>query len=86
MQIDIMFISEIIGLIGVALVISSYFLLQQEIFSSDSSGYLCFNLVGSLMLLFSLYYNWNLASVVIECLWFIITVYGIVKFKILRKS
>lgn len=85
MKFDIDIISNIVGLIGVCLIIISFFLLQMEKFKPNSTGYLLFNFLGALMMLFSLYYNWNLASVIIECLWLIITVYGIIKFKILNK-
>lgn len=83
---DLYFISDIVGIIGVGFVISSFFLLQAEKFVPHSWGYLLFNLIGALLLLFSLCYNWNLASVIIEFLWLIITIYGIVKFKILRNK
>jgi hypothetical protein len=78
--------SDVIGIIGVGLVVSSFFLLQAEKFTPSSWGYLLFNLFGAMMLLFSLFHTWNLASVIIECLWLSITTYGIIKFKILRKK
>ncbi|MBY0534043.1 MAG: hypothetical protein K2P31_03655 [Rickettsiaceae bacterium] len=83
---DIYFVSDFVGLIGVFLVVSSFFLLQAEKFTPSSWGYLLFNLFGALMLLFSLCHTWNLASVIIECLWLSITTYEIIKFKILRKK
>ncbi|GAB4162482.1 MAG: hypothetical protein Tsb006_0730 [Rickettsiaceae bacterium] len=85
MELNIHLISDIVGLMGVFLVVTSFFLLQAEKFTPDSTGYLLFNFFGALMLLFSLYYNWNLASVIIECLWLTITIYGIIKFKLFRK-
>ena len=81
---DIYFISDLVGIVGVALVISGFFFVQLEKITHRSSYYLYSNFLGALMLLFSLYYHWNLASVVIEILWLLITIYGIVKFKILR--
>lgn len=86
MKFDIDIISNIVGLMGVCLIITSFFLLQMEKFKPNSMGYLLFNFFGALMMLFSLYYNWNLASVIIECLWLIITIYGIFKFKIINKT
>ncbi len=85
MNIDVIFISNIVGIIGVILIITSFFLLQIEKFKPHSTGYLLFNFFGALMLLFSLYYTWNLASVIIECLWLLIIIYGIIKFKIINK-
>lgn len=78
------YIPDIIGLIGVTCVILSFFLLQAEKVRHDSWGYLLLNLFGALMLLYSLVYNWNLASVVIEAMWLTITTYGIIKYKMLK--
>lgn len=85
MFLDIYFISDIVGILGVGLVIMAFFLIQLEKITTKSSTYLYLNFFGSMMLLFSLYYHWNMASVVIEMLWLMISIYGIIKFKILRK-
>lgn len=82
---DIHFISDIVGVFGVGLVILAFFLIQSGRINSSSSIYLYSNFYGAIMLLFSLYYHWNLASVIIEILWLLISFYGIVKFKILKK-
>ncbi len=82
---DIHFISDIVGIFGVGLVIVAFFLIQSEKIVSNSSLYLYSNFFGAIMLLFSLYYHWNLASVIIEILWLLISSYGIIKFKILKK-
>lgn len=70
---------------GVICVVLSFLLLQVEKVRYDSWGYLLLNLFGALMLLYSLIYNWNLASVIIEAMWLTITTYGIIKYKILKK-
>jgi hypothetical protein len=86
MLIDFHFISDAVGIVGVGLVIISYFLIQLEKIKINSSFYVYSNFFGSIMLLFSLLYHWNLASVVIEILWLVISIYGIIKFKILKKE
>lgn len=78
-------IADIVGIIGVSFVIFNYLLLQAEKLTSNSSFYLYSNFIGSLLLLFSLYYHWNLASVIIEMLWLLISIYGIIRAKILKK-
>jgi len=83
---EIHFISDIVGVFGVGLVIVAFFFIQSGRINSNSSIYLYSNFFGSIMLLFSLYYHWNLASVVIEILWFMISAYGVIKFKILKKT
>lgn len=79
MQVNMHLISDIVGMFGVALVILSYFLLQSEKVTSNSPFYLYSNLIGAIFLLFSLWYHWNLASVIIEVLWLLISIYGIVR-------
>jgi len=86
MFIDMHLISDIIGMFGVAFVILSFFLLQAEKIKSTSSFYLYSNFIGAVMLLFSLYYHWNLASVIIEIMWLFISMYGIIRVKFLKKS
>ena len=85
MKFDINFVSDMVGILGVALVIIAFFLVQIERITPKSAEYLYSNFFGSVMLLFSLYYNWNFASVVIEVLWLLISVYGIIKFRLTKK-
>jgi len=77
------FISNIVGIVGVTLVILGFFLVQAEKITHRSSFYLYANFWGALMLLFSLCYHWNLASVIIEVLWLLISIYGIIKYRVL---
>jgi len=86
MNIDMHLMSDIIGVVGVALVVLSFFLLQTEKITPNSSIYLYSNLAGAMMLLFSLYYHWNLASVIIEVMWLFISIYGIIRVKFLKKK
>ncbi|NNU15985.1 hypothetical protein HK107_06585 [Parvularcula sp. ZS-1/3] len=79
-------IFDIIGLIGVGLILAAYFLLQTEKLASDQLGYPVLNLVGALLILVSLTHTFNLASFVIEVCWIAISVYGIVKILKRRKA
>ena len=78
------YLPDIVGGVGVVLIIFSFFLLQIGKLQATSVSYLLLNIAGSLMMLFSLYHNWNLASVIIELLWLSISLYGLVRS--LRKS
>ncbi len=68
-----------IGLVGVVLVLVAYLLLQVERMSAKSVMYSFLNAIGSVFILVSLYYHWNLASGVIEIVWLIISLYGLIK-------
>lgn len=66
-----------VGIVGVVLILVAYYLLQINKYSSSDLGYLKLNIVGSISMLYSLYFNWNLASVIVEVTWLIISVWSI---------
>ncbi len=68
---------DLLGAIGVGLIVLSYFLLQIERIDSRSLAYSLANLVGSLLILYSLYWNFNFASVLIEVFWLLISLVGL---------
>jgi hypothetical protein len=72
-------IHDVIGLIGVFLILISYVLLQLERIKANSLSYSIINLVGAILILYSLFYNWNLSSVIIESFWIIISLFGVGK-------
>jgi len=70
---------NIVGFIGTAALIAAYFANQQRWLSSDDWRYPFANLVGALLILFSLFFEWNFPSVVIEIFWIAISLFGIGK-------
>lgn len=72
-------LSDYIGLFGVVLILIAYYLCQAESWTFNDMRYLMANLVGSLCILFSLFFNWNLSAVVIEICWVAISIYGMTK-------
>ncbi|MGB0907879.1 MAG: CBU_0592 family membrane protein [Maricaulaceae bacterium] len=70
---------NIIGLIGVAFVLYAYFLIQTEKVTIKSLPFSLYNLIGSVLITVSLFFNFNLASFVIEVFWIAISLYGVVK-------
>lgn len=69
-------ISNVIGIIGVTLILIAYFLINTNRITAKNISYLIFNFVGAWLILFSLFFHWNLASVLIEIAWIIISVIG----------
>jgi hypothetical protein len=67
-----------IGLLGAALFIGSYFATQQRWLNSDDWRYPAINLVAAVLVMVSLFAEWNLPSVVLEFFWAAISVYGLV--------
>ncbi len=73
-------IVDIIGTLGVIIIVMSYFLLQIEKISSKTLSFSVLNVIGSIFILYSLMYNWNLASVLIELFWILISLFGVYKY------
>jgi len=71
--------ADIIGISGAIIILVAYFFLQSNKISSEDFIYSFANLIGSSMILISLFYQWNLASAVIEIAWIIISLIGIYK-------
>lgn len=70
---------DLIGLFGVSCILAAYMLLQLHYWNSKDLSFSCINFIGSICILFSLFFNWNLSSVVIEIAWMSISLYGILK-------
>ena len=69
--------ANILGLIGVGLILVAYFLLQFDRVDAKSILYSVINLLGAILILISLFVHWNLASFVIEIVWILISLYGL---------
>ena len=75
-----MTLPDLIGLTGVALLIVTYALLQLDKIDPKGFWYSFNNLLVAILVTVSLVYTPNLASIVIEVFWFLISLYGVVKF------
>ena len=69
---------DIIGLSGVALLLVTYALLQADRIDPKGFWYSFNNLIVAILVTVSLIYTPNLASIVIEIFWFIISLYGLI--------
>lgn len=70
------------GNIGVALMVLGYLLLQAERIRSSDLSYSLMNGVGALLVLVSLLHRFNLSAFFIEAFWFLISIYGLIKFAV----
>jgi hypothetical protein len=70
---------DLIGSIGVSIIIVTYFLLQTERIKSENIYYSILNAVGSSLIIFSLIFNFNLAALIQESFWVLISIYGVAK-------
>ncbi|MCI3207033.1 hypothetical protein DBA20_18980 [Pandoraea capi] len=72
-------IPDLIGIAGALTVVAAYFLNLHGTLPTAAYRYSAFNLVGSLMIVYSLIHNPNPASMLIEVFWASISVYGLLK-------
>ncbi len=79
MKSGFMTIFDAIGIIGVTIILITYFLLQTGKIKVEQTLYSALNMLGALLILISLFFDWNLASVVIEVFWILISLYGVLK-------
>ena len=70
-------IANYVGMVGVILILIAYLFLSTGRWIADSMLYQLLNFTGAWLILFSLFFHWNLSSVVIEIAWIIISVVGI---------
>jgi hypothetical protein len=74
---DILYkIADLIGIIGVILILIAYYYLSIGRWIADSMLFQFLNFLGAWLMLYSLYFHWNTSSVVIEVAWIIISMLG----------
>lgn len=77
---------DVVGLIGVLLILLAYGLLQGSKLSHSTLTYSVMNGLGAVLILWSLAYEFNLSAVLIESAWLIISVFGIARWFYSRSS
>jgi hypothetical protein len=71
---------DLIGNIGVFMILIAYFMLQLNRISNRSLTYSLMNLGGAFLILVSLYFDFNLSAFIIEFFWLLISLYAIYKY------
>ncbi len=70
---------DFIGNIGVFCILATYLLVQLERISATTQLYSVLNAIGAALVLFSLFYDFNLSAFVIEAAWLLISLFGIAR-------
>ncbi len=70
---------SVLGYLGAALIVLGYFLNQKGRLRSEDWRFPAMNLLGSVLVIVSLFYHPNLPSAAIEIFWSLISIYGIQK-------
>jgi hypothetical protein len=74
-----MMLANVIGILGSILCVINYFLLVKGTFKSTDSSYLWMNIVASGLVLISLMFYINIASIILQIFFIGIGIYGLTK-------
>jgi hypothetical protein len=77
---------DLVGFIGVLLIVVAYLLLQLDKLPSSSPRYSLLNAVGALLIIGSLIFAFNLSAFIMEAFWFLISLLGLWRSLIARKN
>jgi len=70
---------DLVGNVGVLLMVIAYLLLQLDKLSSSAVSYLLLNAVGAILVIISLTFRFNLSAFFMEAFWVLISLYGLAK-------
>jgi predicted membrane protein len=70
---------DLVGIVGVLLMVVAYLLLQLERLSGSSISYLLLNAAGAVLVMISLLFRFNLPAFLMEAFWLLISLYGLTK-------
>ena len=68
---------DLVGFIGVLLIVVAYLLLQLDKLPSSSPKYSLLNAGGALLIIVSLIFAFNLSAFIVEVFWFLISLLGL---------
>ena len=68
---------DVIGNVGVVLIIGSYFLIQIGRMSATGLSYSLVNMLGAGCILYSLYFEFNMSAFLVEVFWLLISLVGL---------
>jgi len=76
---------DLAGFIGVLLIVIAYLLLQLDKLPSSSLSFSLLNAAGSLLIMLSLIFKFNVSAFLIEVFWFLISLIGLSKWVVSRR-
>ena len=79
-------IYDVLGNIGVFLILLTYLLLQIRKLSSEDLAYSVLNALGASLIIVSLLFDFNLSAFIVESFWVIISLIGISRFYLRRRA
>ena len=71
---------DLLGNIGVVVLVTTYLMLQLNKLSSDGLAYSLLNAIGAGLIVISLLVDFNLSALIIEVFWVLISLIGIYRY------
>ena len=71
---------DLVGNIGVVILMITYLMLQLNKLSSDSLAYSVLNAAGAVLIVISLLFDFNLSALLMEVFWVLISFVGIYRY------
>jgi drug/metabolite transporter superfamily protein YnfA len=72
-----MMLPDLLGLVGVFITLVAYFLLNTRKISAEKYTFPVLNAIGSVLILYSLFFEWNISAFIMEICWLLISCYGV---------
>ncbi|HUJ45675.1 MAG TPA: hypothetical protein VLV55_00980 [Rhizomicrobium sp.] len=70
---------DALGIFGSLLIVVAYFANLRGTLATTGAAYSLLNLIGASLILFSLWFAWNLSAAVMEGFWAAISAYGLAR-------
>lgn len=77
---------DVAGFVGVVLIVAAYLMLQLNRLPSTAPVYSLLNAVGAALVMVSLVFDFNLAAFLMEAFWFLISLFGLLRPMIAKRS
>ena len=81
-----MTLPDILGVVGVGLILIAYAGATTGRLDPKQAPALALNLIGALLILWSLYFDFNLSAVLMEGAWALVAVIGLARLALARKG
>jgi len=76
---------DVVGNLGVIMIVGSYFLVQIGKMSATGVSYTSLNGLGAVLVMVSLWFNFNLSAFIIEVFWLLISLVGLTRIFLQRR-
>lgn len=77
---------DIVGFVGVAMMVFAYLMLQLNKLSSTAPSYSLMNAIGASLVIISLLFDFNLPAFLVESFWLLISLIGLVRPLVSRRA